>query len=204
MASWSRWTANRSAGKLVLTLGPWACAAFEGLGLPLKPRRIPVVCFDTQRPEAFDREGFAVCFRAAPEGIFAGKPHLDHLGAMLLRHDDADAATHESARRVVTDADLAEVRGFAARRIPGPGGRIRSSFTCTYSMTPENHSIDDRHCDMPDALIATGFSGHGLEFAPVIGEALADLALDGQTALAVGFLRADRFVRAPLAPGQSV
>jgi sarcosine oxidase len=40
--------------------------------------------------------------------------------------------------------------------------------------------------------VACGFSGHGFKFMPAIGEALADLALDGRTLLPVGFLGVGR------------
>jgi len=36
--------------------------------------------------------------------------------------------------------------------------------------------------------IACGFSGHGFKFMPVLGEALADLAINGSTPLPIGFL----------------
>jgi sarcosine oxidase len=41
--------------------------------------------------------------------------------------------------------------------------------------------------------IACGFSGHGFKFAPVVGEILADLALDGATRRPTGFLSLGRF-----------
>jgi sarcosine oxidase len=41
--------------------------------------------------------------------------------------------------------------------------------------------------------IAAGFSGHGYKFASVIGDILADLALDGRTTRPIGFLAPDRF-----------
>ena len=44
--------------------------------------------------------------------------------------------------------------------------------------------------------IGAGFSGHGFKFASVMGEILADLALDGKTAHPIGFLSPDRFGKA--------
>ena len=60
-------------------------------------------------------------------------------------------------------------------------------------MTPDNRFILDRHPDCNDVILATGFSGHGFKFAPVVGEILADLALDGHADYPVGFLSAARF-----------
>ena len=44
-----------------------------------------------------------------------------------------------------------------------------------------------------ELLLGAGFSGHGYKFAPVIGEALADLVMEHTTDLPIGFLSADRF-----------
>ncbi|MCH8243977.1 MAG: hypothetical protein IH897_15405 [Planctomycetes bacterium] len=45
-----------------------------------------------------------------------------------------------------------------------------------------------------NVVYAAGFSGHGFKFAPVIGSALADLAMHGTTQEPVQFLSAARFV----------
>jgi len=37
-------------------------------------------------------------------------------------------------------------------------------------------------------VLGCGFSGHGFKFAAVMGEALADLALQGASPLPIGFL----------------
>jgi len=42
--------------------------------------------------------------------------------------------------------------------------------------------------------IAAGFSGHGFKFASVMGEILADLALDGRTNHPIGFLSPNRWL----------
>jgi sarcosine oxidase len=43
-------------------------------------------------------------------------------------------------------------------------------------------------------VFATGLSGHGFKFTPVLGEALADLTLAGHSELPIGFLRLSRFL----------
>lgn len=79
------------------------------------------------------------------------------------------------------------------RYVPGATGSVLMSVTCLYTMTPDAHFIVDRHPRWPQVVFACGFSGHGFKFAPTIGEALADLALEGGTTLPIGFLGKDRF-----------
>jgi glycine/D-amino acid oxidase-like deaminating enzyme len=62
-----------------------------------------------------------------------------------------------------------------------------------YTMSPDGHFLLDRHPEEPRVCFAAGLSGHGFKFAPVLGEALADLALEDATALPVGFLGCSRF-----------
>jgi len=60
-----------------------------------------------------------------------------------------------------------------------------------YTMTPDGHFILDyigKRC-----VFATGFSGHGFKFMPVIGNALADMASEGRTDLRIDFLSLARF-----------
>jgi sarcosine oxidase len=71
-----------------------------------------------------------------------------------------------------------------------------------YTLTPDEHFVLDRHPASDRVVYGCGFSGHGFKFASVIGEALADLALDGQSELPIGFLSARRFasLKAPTVP----
>ena len=61
-----------------------------------------------------------------------------------------------------------------------------------YTMTPDEHFIVDVHPDYPGLSFAAGMSGHGFKFAPVIGEALVNMA-EGQLDERLNFLRLDRF-----------
>jgi glycine/D-amino acid oxidase-like deaminating enzyme len=59
-------------------------------------------------------------------------------------------------------------------------------------MSPDEHFLVDRHPHFPAVLLAGGLSGHGFKFTSVLGQALADLALDDCTSLPIGFLSLQR------------
>ena len=69
------------------------------------------------------------------------------------------------------------------------------AVTVQCTSTPDRHFIIDHHPHDPNTTVACGFSGHGFKFAPVVGEILADLALDGQTDYPIEFLSLQRFIR---------
>jgi sarcosine oxidase len=60
-------------------------------------------------------------------------------------------------------------------------------------MSPDGHFVVGLHPRHARVAVAAGFSGHGFKFASVMGEILADLALDGKTAHPIGFLSPERF-----------
>jgi sarcosine oxidase len=53
--------------------------------------------------------------------------------------------------------------------------------TCLFTNTPDEHFVIERLPHAPHVAIAAGFSGHGFKFCSVVGDTLADLALDGGT-----------------------
>lgn len=193
------------AAKVILTLGPWACELLADLGLPLSVRRIPVIHFTPRERSRYDAGTMSVYFWATPGGIYAGFPHFDGEDVKVVRHDRDDTCTPATVRRDIDAADIAEVTGFADTYLPFANGGISRTHVCLYTMTPDNHFVVDRHPELQGLIYASACSGHGFKFAPVIGEALADLALNGSTALPINFLSASRFGAAkpePLKPGQ--
>jgi sarcosine oxidase len=60
-------------------------------------------------------------------------------------------------------------------------------------MTPDEHFIVGLHPRHPQVSLAAGFSGHGFKFSSVMGEILADLAMEGRTDHPVDFLSATRW-----------
>ena len=52
---------------------------------------------------------------------------------------------------------------------------------CLFTNTPDEHFVINRLDGGRRVSVAAGFSGHGFKFCSVVGEVLADLALDGGT-----------------------
>jgi glycine/D-amino acid oxidase-like deaminating enzyme len=74
--------------------------------------------------------------------------------------------------------------------------------TCLFENSPDEHFVVDVHPGDENVVVAAGFSGHGFKFASVVGEILADLALDGSTRHEIGFMRLARFAAGGLAPAR--
>ena len=77
--------------------------------------------------------------------------------------------------------------------MPGADGPLRDAAVCLYTDTPDEDFVLDTYPGAPGVAVASACSGHGFKFSPVVGEILADLALDGTTAYPVGPFRASRF-----------
>ena len=61
---------------------------------------------------------------------------------------------------------------------------------CMYTWTTDGDFIIDTLA--PDVHVGAGFSGHGFKLGPVVGLALADLAMGGTCEFDLGPFRADR------------
>jgi sarcosine oxidase len=77
------------------------------------------------------------------------------------------------------DPGLTErLRGVARRYLPGFGPDPARTERCVYDNSPDEDFIVDR---VGRVVIGSGTSGHGFKFGPLLGEWLADLAVDGGT-----------------------
>jgi sarcosine oxidase len=181
------------AESLIIAAGPWSGEVLSDLGLPLTVQRVANAHFRSTRSDLFN-ENAPIFSLLVPEGHYYAIPGRVELGFKIGRHDNLQTCTPETVRREVMDDEIAMFRGVLDRYLPGASGPVASSLTCLYTMTPDKHFIVDRHPAHQRVAIACGFSGHGYKFAPVIGEALADLATEGRTEHPIGFLGVGRFL----------
>ena len=76
-------------------------------------------------------------------------------------------------------------------------GTLVETVTCKYTLTPDHHFVIGHHPDHANVIIASPCSGHGYKFASVIGEILADLAIDGATRHPIDLFDPKRFTGSP-------
>ena len=113
---------------------------------------------------------------------FYGFPAHGIPGFKLGRYDHfGSGGDPDTIDREPTLADEAPLRAFAERYFPDGAGPTVALKTCLFEPSPDEHFLIDRHPDAPAAVVGAGFSGHGYKFCSVVGEILADLAIDGST-----------------------
>jgi sarcosine oxidase len=179
--------------RLVIAAGPYSAEVLADLGLPLEVERIVNVHFEPKRPDLFRSEVCPIYLLEVPEGNYYGFPALEGQGLKFGRHK-GEVCTPRTIRRAIDEEDVESLRRVLDRYLPGAAGAVKWALTCMYTNTPDRHFIVDRHPAYPERVVyACGFSGHGFKFAAVIGEVLADLAMEGTTRHEVGFLSARRF-----------
>ena len=187
-----------SAAHLVITAGPWAPEILAGLGLPLRVTRQVLYWFEPQDAiELYGKDRMPVYLFEAENNqpLVYGFPWTGTAeeGVKVAVHGSDDVCTPESVDREIRPRDEQYIRAQLARTLPRLAGRLLHAETCLYTMTPDEHFILDAHPEHANVTLAAGFSGHGFKFAPVIGEALAQLVTAGASPFDLRLFNIDRF-----------
>lgn len=182
------------ADRLIVAAGAWAGPLLADLKVRLAVRRKSLFWFAAGSAEYDVAAGLPVYLFELPHGVFYGFPKLDERGVKFAEHSGGRAI--DDPLMVDRSIDPDEERRLVAvlpRCLPGVSPRVTDHVVCLYTMSPDEHFIVDRHPAHANVVFAAGLSGHGFKFAPVLGQALADLALSGGSHLPIGFLSLGRF-----------
>lgn len=110
-----------------------------------------------------------------------------------LHHVDDPADPNLGARPATAD-DMDAMRDWLTPRLPALArAEHLAAEPCLYTITPDEHFVIGSHPEHANVAVACGFSGHGFKFAPVVGEILADLAVEGVTSHPIGLFDPARF-----------
>lgn len=170
---------------LVITAGPWANEVLQSI-FPLRVTRQVTAWIQPRGGiEPFLPDRFPIFIAEDASGGFAayGFPAIDgpRGGIKVALHGSDITCTPQTVNRTVHDGDIVRITEALAARIPAINGELVRAKTCLYTVTPDEHFIIGLHPQVPSCAVACGFSGHGFKFAPVVGEVLADLCIDGTT-----------------------
>jgi glycine/D-amino acid oxidase-like deaminating enzyme len=155
---------------VVNAAGPWAraVAAWAGVELPVRARRRCVFAFTCPTPIAscplvVDTSG--VWFRPEGRGFICGVAPAER--------DDADDLPLDVDHRLFD----ARIWPALAARVPAfEAARVTSSWAGYYEYnTFDQNGIVGAPPQVANLLFANGFSGHGLQQAPVVGRGVAEL-----------------------------
>lgn len=186
------------ARKVILSAGAWTSGLIDCGDITLQPTRQLLGWTTPRDPEPL-REGRMPiwAFTDDDEMFQYGFPICDGLpgprGPKFARHHDGTPTSPDAVDRVISPRDEEELIAGLESRIPAAAGPLKEAQVCLYTLSPDRHFLIDHHQDHSNVVLACGFSGHGFKFCPVLGEGLADLVLDGDSALPLGFLSRERF-----------
>ena len=167
--------------------GAWTGRLTAELGIPFDVHRIVNVSFepgdrelhgpDRLPPFVIDDEaGQGLPGTPALRGGLYGIPAVP--GEGLKVGSSGTPADPDHVDRTVTEAEVAALRAWVDRFLPGASGPVASTLTCLYTKTPDEHFVIDRHPEHSNVVVASPCSGHGFKYTPAIGAILADLATD--------------------------
>ena len=185
-----------SADNLIITAGAWAKDLLRPLNLNLTVARKPLFWFESDR--TYDIEaGCPAFFYETPQGSFYGFPSIDELGLKVAEHTSGDPVLDPlKVDRSLHKTDKAKIDGFIASHLSKMHNpRMTDHKICMYTRSEDEHFIVDSIPGSPHVNFVAGLSGHGFKMASVLGEIMADLAINKSTNHPIDFLSAKRFTQ---------
>jgi sarcosine oxidase len=180
------------ARSVVVAAGPWIGQLVPGL--PLRVTRQVMTWFRPREPSLFEPDRFPVFLLRSQHGNHYGFPSTGGGLVKIARHHHLDeTADPDRVDRTVSAKDEAAIRAALTAHIPAADGPLAAAKTCLYTVTPDHDFIVDRMPSAPNVVVASVCSGHGFKFAPVMGDILADLAIQGETRHDIRRFRLSRF-----------
>jgi sarcosine oxidase len=187
-----------SAAKLVIAAGPWANSFLNDLGIHLTVLRSAVFWYPIADDALRADRGCPAYLFDTPECSY-GIPQVDEYGFKIAEHSAPKigrlVANPLEVNRQLNTEEQTRVERFLAAHIPAVSRPLQHHSVCMYTMSPDENFILDLHPTHPQIAFAAGLSGHGFKFTCVLGEVLADLALNGRTQHPIDFLSCRRFAQ---------
>ena len=181
------------AGQLVVSSGAWIGDSIPALSHIAKLERQVLAWFEPKDPKLFALDNFPISILQTDEGIPYQFPIWGRPGFKIgIYNHLKETGDLKAVSRAPDVRDEAFLRSFVEKYFPKAAGRTLAMETCIFTNMPDRHFVLDRLPGAENVIVASPCSGHGFKFAPVIGEAVADLVA-GKTRLDLALFSASRF-----------
>ena len=138
----------------------------------------PVFHLKPSRPGLFQADVFPTFTADVARTGYYGFP-LSSEGVVKIGVHALGTPTDADGERTVTEDQVQRLRSFLEHTFPDLAtDPIVYTRLCLYADTPDEHFLVARHPTLDGLTIASGGSGHGFKFAPVLGDLIAD-AVEG-------------------------
>jgi glycine/D-amino acid oxidase-like deaminating enzyme len=168
------------ADVVVMAVGAWTPYLLPFTRRFFRASGQPVFHLKPTEPELFAPERFPVFGADITTTGYYGFPTNRDGVVKIANHGPGREMSPESPKRAVTPEDEKNLREFLSSTFPTlADAAIVYSRVCMYCDTHDGHFWIARDPEREGLVIATGDSGHGFKFAPVLGEIIAD-AVEGK------------------------
>jgi sarcosine oxidase len=188
------------AERLIVTAGAWLPQLIgEKYATPFKVLRQVLFWFDVNGPVApFLPANCPVYIweLQGPQQAIYGFPAIDgsHGGVKIATQQYERTTTPETVNRDVSKAEAeAMYDTYVAPYLPDLSPDCVKAVACLYTQTPDAGFVIDYHPQTERVIIASPCSGHGFKHSAAIGEALAELVIDGKSRFDLSAFRFTRF-----------
>ena len=162
-----------TTGKVLNAAGPWAgqLAQLNGIDLPLMPLNRQI--FLTRPSAPLPRELPLIINTG--RGISMRREGADTIGISAVNDDEPSTLVPN------VDYDfLPSILPKAVHRLPAlADAELVGGYAGIIEHTPDKHSVLDRLPEIDGYFLAFGFSGHGFQHSPIVGQVMAEMILDG-------------------------
>jgi glycine/D-amino acid oxidase-like deaminating enzyme len=167
------------ADAVVLAAGAWTNKLIPGLASSIRATGHAVFHLRPSDPELFKAERFPVFTADVARTGYYGFP-LSREGVVKVANHGLGRPIDPDASRAVTEEDEGRLRAFLAQTFPAlVQAPIEYTRLCLYADTQDEDLWIARDPDLQGLSVASGGSGHGFKFAPVLGGLTAD-AVEGK------------------------
>jgi len=183
--------------KVILSVGAWLPQVVPPeIARLFKIHRQVLYWFDVEDRAVYAPENFPIFIwepRNAQQGIY-GFPAIDETGFKIATEEYAVETTPQDINRDVTRSEIdAMYETHVAPNFTGVKCDCLRTATCLYTVTPDAGFVIDSLPGSERVILASPCSGHGFKHSAAIGEALAELALEGRSRHDLSAFRLDRF-----------